>query len=120
MRHVRVKLLKEDDGIEPSALVIDLVLGADRKPAHPIPFAGWWGKPCSGHWLRPLVFQPDGTVNWGGDAEDTDYHRFSRMPVHETAFTPGVKLNMWHLDEVSDTFVVVQITDLETLHSAVF
>lgn len=120
MKHVRITLEQRDDDEYPAPLVIDLVLGEDRKPAHQIPFGGWWGTPHGTNWIRPLVFQPNGKVNWGGDPEEDDYEKFSRMPVHETEFIVGAKLYLQHLDEGTNVFIVKRIIDLADLKDVIW
>ncbi len=112
MKHVRVTCKQLDDEY-PEPLVFDVVLGDDNRPAHKIPFAGWWGKPRSNNWLCPLVFRPDGAVDCGGDPEDSDEDRHWRTPFHETAFFVGTKFYMEDQgDGEVSTFVVTQLTDL--------
>ena len=112
MKHVRAKFaqLEVDD---PSPLVIDLLLGHDNTPKDGLPYAGWWGKPMSNNWFRPVVFRTDGSVDFGGDPEDPDEERFGRMPIHERSFDIGER---FYLEDFEDRSVsVFQLRELVDL-----
>lgn len=116
-RFVRISCQQiDDEDDDPAPLTFDVVIDTDNRLLHNVPFAGWWGQPRTNAFLRPLVFRPDGIVDFGGDPEDDDKERHSEMKLHGAVLNKGTKL---YLRDSSDDsvaiFVVKKIIDLLTL-----
>lgn len=112
MKHIRVRF-KEDDE-DRGDLVVDLPLNADNVIAHEIPFAGWWGVPKGNNWIRPVVFKPNGEVEFGGDPEDDG--RLSDMKLHGTVLEKGLRVFMVDRDDGEEiVFTLVSLYDLNDL-----
>ena len=112
MTFVRIRL-EQVNHEDPSPMIINLDLGSDRKPSKAIPQSGWWGIPKGNSWCRPVIFRPDGMVDFGGDPEDSEGDRYAEMQIFNRVFELGESFYMKDLGdgEVSQ-FVVREIIDL--------
>ena len=97
MKHVRIVLEEQTEDRTP--LCIDTVLRDDRKIAHQIPFAGWWGKLTTNNWLRPVVFKPDGYVRFAVNPEDSFEETNSKCNIFELELIIGSELMMTDLED---------------------
>lgn len=112
MRFCRIRLeqLNSDD---PSPLVIDLPLGTDDKTTSKIPQPGWWGIPKGNNWCRPVIFKPDGLIDFGGDPEDSHEERYSKMQIFDRVFQIGERFYMEDLEDRGvHEFVVREVIEL--------
>lgn len=112
MTFVRIRLdqINHDD---PSPMIINVVIDADNKVSKKIPHSGWWGISKGNAWCRPLVFRPDGMVDFGGDPEDSVGDRYAEMQIFDRAFDIGEKFYMKDLgDGDVSQFIVREIINL--------
>lgn len=116
-RFVRISCQEiDDEDDDPAPLTFDVVLDADSRLSHKVPFAGWWGEPRTNAFLRPLVFRPDGIVDFGGDPADDDSERHAEMQLHGMVLNKGTKLYMRDKADGSvSIFLVKKIIDLLNL-----
>ncbi len=112
MSFVRISL-DQVNSRDPAPLILNVPLGADLMISMAIPHGGWWGIPKGNHWCRPLIFNPDGKVDFGGDPEDLAVERYGRMLIFGRALDYGERfyLEDFELDVVSE-FVVKKRMDL--------
>ena len=112
MPYVRIRL-DQVNAEEPSPMIINLPLGPDKRPMRAIPHSGWWGIPKGNNWCRPLIFKPDGMVDFGGDPEDSNEERYARMSIFDRAFELGARFYLEDFEDGSvSEFVVREIIDL--------
>jgi len=110
---VRVTLDQITD-FDPAPMVITLALGSDNKPLQLIPYSGWWGRPKGNNWLRPIIFKPDGWVDFGGDPEDRHEERYARMQIFDRKFELGESFYLEDFEENTVTrFIVKKIDQLD-------
>lgn len=113
MTWMRIRL-DQVDNEDPAPLVITAPIGSDKCISMDIPFAGWWGKLKGNAWFRAVVFKPDGTVDFGGDPEESEEERFSDMQIYGKAFEIGAS---FYMEDRSDGevshFIVREMTPLE-------
>jgi hypothetical protein len=114
MKHVRVRF--KEDGDVRGDLIVDLPLDDQNVIAHDIPFAGWWGIPKGNNWIRPVVFKPNGEVEFGGDPEDPEEERISDMRIHGVPLKIGLQIVMIDREEGAlTTFILTTMHNLDDL-----
>lgn len=90
---------KQMNGDEPAPLVITIPLNEKNMVAQEIPFAGWWGKISGNNWCRPIIFMPNGRVDFGGDPDYSNEDRYGKMPLFEKTLEIGTSLYAENFDE---------------------
>lgn len=106
---IRFEQVNSDD---PAPLTVQALLGSDGTPVNQFPYAGWWGKPNPTEWCWLVLFKPDGSVDFGGDAYEERKERFSEMNIFDRPVEKGSKYFMKHFDGSATSEFVVRDIDV--------
>jgi hypothetical protein len=113
MKLVRIRFDQVNED-EPAPLVVTVPLNDDNTISHAIPHAGWWGIPKGNNWCRPVIFKPDGSVDFGGDPEDSHGERYGEMQIFGPRIEVGGRFYMKDLEDGSSSeFVVRELIELD-------
>ena len=106
--------LEEVSEDEKYSLVIQVFLDPTNTPVSSYPYAGWRGIPNPTEWCWPIVFKPDGTVDYGGAGGDDRAERRGEMNIYDRPFKTGAVYVMKHFDGSEPSqFVVRDIRVIE-------
>lgn len=112
MPYVRIRL-EQLNHEEPSPLIINTPVGADKKISKSVPHSGWWGIPKGNNWCRPVIFRPDGKIDFGGDPEDSEDERYGSMQIFDRVLEIGERFYLEdHEDGEVSEFVIREIIEL--------
>jgi hypothetical protein len=98
---------------EPEQLIIQALLGADDVPIAAYPYVGWRGIPNPTEWCWPLIFKPDGQVDYGGDAYEDRKDRLGTMNIYQRPFSVGEEYIMEHYDDTEP--LVFKVINIKTV-----